>query len=262
MRGRKSSTPSGLSWNGNEVWLITAGGVTFAAFPTVYAVLFSAFLHTSHVILFALIVRAVSIEFRSGSRTCGGEGSPMQGSLWEASCPPSSSAWPFANIFKGIPIDGSGVFQGNLLTLLNPYGLAGGLFFLLLFVTHGLLWLATRTGGVVQDRALSSARASGFPLRLWRSSFSYHRGLHDPLDELRDRALLARHPLAAVGPALHGDSLLRRNLPRSLTASFILVAGSVLFGVVGLYPNMLPSTLDPAFGLTVHNSASSPLALH
>ena len=118
----------GPVWDGNEVWLITAGGVTFAAFPGTYAVMFSALYTPLLLLLFGLIIRGVAFEFRSKLEDLGWR------KLWDT-CLIVGSFVPalllgvaFANIFQGIPIDKNGVFHGTLLTLLNPYGLLGGLF--------------------------------------------------------------------------------------------------------------------------------------
>jgi len=134
----------GPFWDGNEVWLITAGGVTFAAFPRTYAVMFSGLYTPLMLLLFALILRGVAFEFRGKIL------SETWVKVWDT-CLVVGSFVPalllgvaFANIFAGIPIDREGIFQGNLLTLLNPYGLAGGVLFVLLFVVHGALWLATK----------------------------------------------------------------------------------------------------------------------
>ncbi len=119
----------GPFWDGNEVWLITAGGVTFAAFPNTYAVMFSALYTPLLLLLFALILRGVALEFR------GKEDAGSWRRFWDV-CHFIGSFVPalllgvaFANIFQGIPIDGEGIFHGNLLTLLNPYGLLGGVLF-------------------------------------------------------------------------------------------------------------------------------------
>ena len=151
----------GPVWDGNEVWLITAGGVTFAAFPGTYAVLFSSLYSPLMLILFALILRGISFEFR------GKLPGRKWRSLWDG-CMTVGSFVPallfgvaFANIFKGIPIDSDGVYEGTLFTLLNPYGLLGGLLFLFLFLIHGALWLAIKTEGVLQVRAARTVK------RLW-----------------------------------------------------------------------------------------------
>ncbi|MCA1959426.1 MAG: cytochrome d ubiquinol oxidase subunit II, partial [Desulfomonile sp.] len=147
----------GPFWDGNEVWLITAGGVTFAAFPTTYAVMFSALYTPLLLLLFALIVRAVAMEFRNKADDVSWR------KLWDA-CLFFGSFIPalllgvaFANIFRGIPIDAEGNFQGNLLTLLNPYGLLGGILFVLLFVVHGSVWLAIKAEAPLGDRAGNAA---------------------------------------------------------------------------------------------------------
>ena len=147
----------GPFWDGNEVWLITAGGVTFAAFPTTYAVMFSALYTPLLLLLFALILRAVALEFRSKVEDEGWR------KLWDV-CHFVGSFVPalllgvaFANIFKGIPIDAEGDFHGNLLTLLNPYGLLGGVLFVLLFLVHGALWLAIKAEAPLEERAGKTA---------------------------------------------------------------------------------------------------------
>jgi cytochrome d ubiquinol oxidase subunit II len=143
----------GPFWDGNEVWLITAGGVTFAAFPTTYAVMFSGLYSALMLILFALIIRGVSFAFREEVNA------PRWKGVWDT-CLTIGSFLPalllgvaFANIFRGLPIDQEGIFQGTLFTLLNPYGLAGGILFVLLFMVHGTLWLAVKSTGELHDRA-------------------------------------------------------------------------------------------------------------
>ena len=143
----------GPLWDGNEVWLISAGGVTFAAFPLVYSVMFSTLYSALMLILFTLILRGVSFEFRNKVDD------PRWKRLWDA-CIFIGSLGPallfgvaFANIFQGIPFDGKGIYHGTLLTLLNPYGLLGGVLFVLLFLEHGALWLGIKTDGALQARA-------------------------------------------------------------------------------------------------------------
>ena len=168
----------GPFWDGNEVWLITAGGVTFAAFPTTYAVMFSTLYAPLLLILFGLIIRAVSFEFR------GQIDSPGWRKLWDT-CLFVGSFVPallfgvaFANIFQGIPFDDKGVFHGTLFTLLNPYGILGGMLFVLLFLLHGSLWLAVKAEGPLYDRAAGAfAKALGSAARSWRWSSWYTPGL-------------------------------------------------------------------------------------
>ncbi|MCA1905858.1 MAG: cytochrome d ubiquinol oxidase subunit II [Desulfarculus sp.] len=253
----------GPFWDGNEVWLITAGGVTFAAFPGTYAVMFSSLYSALMLLLFALILRGVAFEFR------GKVDSPAWKSIWDA-CLWLGSFLPalllgvaFANIFMGIPIDQKGVYQGSLFTLLNPYGLLGGILFVLIFMTHGSLWLAIKASGELEARAQVMAKkiwpallvvavvflaATWFYTRLWANYLSY--------------LWLWILPLMAVAGLLLSRVFMAQNAWwKAWGASAVMIVGCTLFGVAGLYPNLLPSSLNPAWSMTVTNSSSSPLTL-
>jgi cytochrome d ubiquinol oxidase subunit II len=253
----------GPFWDGNEVWLITAGGVTFAAFPTTYAVMFSALYTPLLLLLFALIIRAVAMEFRSKSDN------PGWRKLWDLGLfvgsfvPALLLGVAFANIFAGIPIDAEGDFQGNLLTLLNPYGLLGGVLFVLLFLVHGALWLAIKAEPPLEDRAGSTAGAIWLVLLIvavvflgatWFATNLYNNYLTYPV--------LALIPLITVLALLAVRLFIaKRAWWKAWAASSLTIVGAALFGVVGLYPNLFPSSLNPAYSLTIFNSASSPLTL-
>lgn len=253
----------GPFWDGNEVWLITAGGVTFAAFPTTYAVLFSGLYTPLMLLLFALIFRGVTFAFRNKL-----EHSTWRG-LWDL-CLVLGSFLPalllgvaFANLFKGLPIDGEGIFQGNLLTLLNPYGLAGGLLFVLLFGLHGALWLTTKSDGEMQARAAAWARkiwpwlllmAVIFLLATQRLTHLYDNYLARP-------GLFLIPALAVIALIATRVFLALKSWWKAWLASAITIVSVTFFGIVGLYPNLIPSSLDPGFSLTVSNSSSSPLTL-
>ena len=253
----------GPLWDGNEVWLLTAGGVTFAAFPQVYAVMFSSLYSALMLILFALILRGVSFEFRNKIDSDGWR------KVWDA-CIFIGSAAPallfgvaFANIFRGIPIDQNGVYQGSLFTLLNPYGLLGGLLFLVVFLLHGSLWLTTKAQGDLQQRAVSTAN------KLWpvllvvaviflaASMFAtslYTNYLNNPI--------LFVVVLLTVG-ALLGTKyfLAKAEYFKAWVSSAVTIVGTTFYGIIGLYPKMLPSNIDAAYSLTAHSSASSPQTL-
>ena len=145
----------GPVWDGNEVWVLVAGGATFAAFPEWYATLFSGFYLALFLILVALIIRGIGIEYRNKRGDLPwrtrmdlviGIGSFLPALLWGVA---------FANIVQGVPIDAHKEFTGNLITLLNPFGLLGGVTTLLLFITHGLLFLTLKTEGELRERARS-----------------------------------------------------------------------------------------------------------
>lgn len=256
-------TSMGPLWDGNEVWLLTAGGVTFAAFPRVYAVMFSSLYSALMLILFALILRGVAFEFRSKVDSDGWR------RLWDA-CIFVGSAAPailfgvaFANIFSGIPIDKSGIYQGNLFTLLHPYGLLGGVLFLLFFLVHGSLWLAIKSEGELHQRAVSGAK------KLWpallvaavifliASIFAtplYNNYLASPILF----AVILITVLALLGVRIF---LAKQAYFKAWFSSALTIVGATFYGVIGLYPNMFPSSIDAAYSLTAHNSASSPLTL-
>ena len=253
----------GPFWDGNEVWLVTAGGVTFAAFPAAYAVMFSSFYSPLMLILFGLIVRAVSLELR------GKVESDLSRRFWDM-CLILGSLVPallfgvaFANIFKGIPIDKEGLFQGNILTLLNPYGLMGGVLFTALFLMHGALWLSVKLEGNVRLRAEGIAHRMWYVVLLFAVAFLLFTGAATNLfvNYVRSPALFII--LVVVLAALFGTKIYMGKGVwwKAWWASALTIAGTTLFGVVGLYPNILPSSLDPAFSLTAYNAASSPLTL-
>jgi len=253
----------GPFWDGNEVWLITAGGVTFAAFPTTYAVMFSALYTPLLLLLFGLILRAVAMEFRSKSDDLGWR------KLWDV-CLFLGSFVPalllgvaFANIFRGIPIDAEGDFQGNLLTLLNPYGLLGGILFVLLFLVHGALWLAIKAEAPLGDRAGKVAGKIWWALLVvavlflgatWFATNLYGNYLSYPA--------LMLIPLITVAALLTTRVFIAKSAWwKAWFASALTIVGATLFGVVGLYPNLFPSSLNSAYSLTIFNSSSSPLTL-
>ncbi len=253
----------GPVWDGNEVWLITAGGATFAAFPTTYAVMFSSLYTPLLIILFALIVRGVSFEFRNKID------SPGWRSIWDF-CLVIGSFLPallfgvaFANIFKGLPLDADGIFHGNTLTLLNPYGIAGGILFVLLFGVHGSLWGAIKTPGALQQRAAAMASrlwslllvvAVVFLVASWFMTTLYNNYIENPV--------LFVIPIVTVIALLMTRIFIgQKAYWKAWFASSLTIVGTTFFGITGIYPNLLPSSIDPSFSLTAFNSSSSPLTL-
>ena len=253
----------GPFWDGNQVWLITAGGVTFAAFPGTYAVMFSSLYTALMLLLFTLILRGVAYEFRKNVE------SKASRKLWDvvqwagSFLPCLLLGVAFANIFKGVPIDADGVFQGNLLTLLNPYGLAGGILFVLMFAVHGMLWLCIKSSGEI------NARAHAWAVRLWPVLtgwvvlflvFSFFATkLFD--NYFGNPFLFAVLLLAVAGLFAMRAFLAAGNEWKAFFASMLFILTTALFGVIGLFPALLPSSLSPAWSMTIENSSSSPLTL-
>ncbi len=169
----------------------------------------------------------------------------------------------FANIFQGIPIDGGGVYHGTLFTLLNPYGLLGGVLFLLLFLVHGSLWLAVKSEGNLHDRA------AGMANKLWpvllvvaviflvASAFAtsiYDNYLAHPVLFI----FILITVLALLGIKIF---LAKRSYWKAWFSSALTIFGATFYGFIGLFPNMFPSSINPDFSLTAFNSSSSPLTL-
>jgi cytochrome d ubiquinol oxidase subunit II len=253
----------GPLWDGNEVWLITAGGVTFAAFPTVYATMFSSLYPVFMLILFTLILRGVSFEFR------GKVNSPTWRKIWDT-CIFIGSFGPallfgafFANIIKGMPISAEGLLQGSILTLINPCSIMGSALFVLLFLVHGALWLAIKSDGQRLEKALSVANTL-WPYELGIAAvFVLASFIRTPLKEnYLEHPVLFAVPAATVLCLLGIKWFLLRRAPfKAWFASALAIVGAIFYTVVGLYPNMFPSSIDSQFNLTAHNASSSPLTL-
>lgn len=258
----------GPVWDGNEVWLITAGGATFAAFPTTYALMFSNLYSALVLLLFALIVRGVSFEFRS----------KLDSDVWRKSWDLAimvSSFLPallfgvaFGNIFKGIPMKNdfatlSFSYDGSLIGLLNPYGLVTGVLFVLLFAVHGALYAAIKTTGDLSSRSASLANKLWLPLLVVAVVFL---GYTYPATRLFDNYL--KVPALLIVPLIAVASLLlvkvfavKGALHKSFLFSCLTILFVVFTGVTGLFPNLIPSNIDPVSNLTIFNSSSSLLTL-
>jgi cytochrome d ubiquinol oxidase subunit II len=246
----------GPVWDGNEVWLLTAGGATFAAFPLWYASLFSGFYLALLVILAALIVRGVSFEFRGkvdSDRWRGNwdraifAGSALPALLWGVA---------FANIVRGVPLSAAGVYTGNLLTLLNPYGLLGGLATLSLFTLHGAVFLALKTTGDLRARARAAAvRVAVVAVAVAAAFLAISQVTRGKPATDVTAALAAVALLAAVAAAFRG----REGWAFAGTAVTLALAVATLFG--DLWPDVLPSSTSPGYSLTVSNASSSHYTL-
>ncbi len=248
----------GPVWDGNEVWLITAGGATFAAFPTTYALMFSYLYTPLLLILFALIFRGVAFEFRGK-----GEGESWKRG-WDAAIfigslvPALLFGVAFGNIFQGLPMDARG-YQGSLLALLNPYGILTGAFFVLLFMEHGALWLSMRAGDQVGERSKRLTGSLWYILLAAAVAFLAYTGF---ATDLYFNYMTA--PVLFVVPAVAVLSLLgikffssRGSYRKAFLCSCAAILGVTFTGIAGLYPNLIPSSIDPTYSLTAFNSSSS-----
>jgi len=252
----------GPFWDGNEVWLVTAGGATFAAFPPVYSGLFSWLYPALLLILFSLILRGAALEFRGKVQSASWKGA------WEFSAAFSSLSATllfgvlFGNLFRGLEIGPAG-YSGTFAGLLNSYALLTGLLFAVFFFFHGQLWLSFKTPDPVAGRARRLAGGAWYALVVLAVVFiaaSYaSTGLTGNF--MVRKSLLVLPAGVAVSLVL-AKILLARGAPgRAFIASFTGIVFFILTGFAGLYPDLLPSRVNPAFGLNVYNSASSPYTL-
>jgi len=252
----------GPFWGGNEVWLITAGGATFAAFPEAYALMFSYLYSPLFLILFALFFRAIGLEFMYK------HSSMKWRSFWKWAFFAGSTAIAllfgvaFANLFYGLLIDAKG-YQGNLLTLLHPYGLLGGITFISLFLLSGSLWIDAKTSGTVNEKAHRLSRVMWFVTTAVVAIFLVATGNRTPLfDNFAQYPLLWIVPGLALAVILVIPLLTRRSssawaFGAICTAIFLFIAT----GFIGMFPNMLPSKLDAAYSLTLFEAKGSLLNL-
>jgi len=260
-RGAALST-IGPVWDGNEVWLVVAGGATFAAFPAWYATMFSGFYVALLLVLVFLIVRVVSFEWRSKSE------SPRWRSAWTwANTVGSFGAalvWGIglANLVHGVPIDGDGNYAGTFADLFDPYTVAAGVAVVLLFAFHGATFLTLRTTAELHARAVRAARLLAVPAALlgavvlaWTVAVAMDRNDKDLLPPALPAAVGIAALALAVAFTLAGRSGRAFAMTGLGTISFV----ATLF--VGLYPRVMVSSPDFENSLTVDGAASSHYAL-
>jgi len=254
----------GPLWDGNEVWLVTFGGAMFAAFPDVYATVFSGFYTAFMLLLFALIFRAVSMEFRSKREA------PAWRKTWDLSFSLASGVAALlfgvavGNAILGIPIGADKEFQGGFFDLLSPYTVVVGLLTVVLVAMHGSIFLYLKTEGKLQQ----SLRPW-----MWRTFFAFL-----VLYTATTIYTLVNVPSATAHFKEFGWSwgvvalnvLAIANIPRAiyhgrpfyafLSSCATIAALCFLFGVA-LFPNLVVSSIDPAYSLTITNAASSQKTL-
>lgn len=254
----------GPVWDGNEVWLVTAGGALFAAFPHAYATAFSGFYLPFMFLLFALIFRAVALEFRSKE--------PMAWwrSLWDISFCLSSALAAIlfgvavGNLVVGLPIDSRFVYQGGFFNLLSPYALFIGLFSLSLFTMHGAIYLYLKTEGELQEKTrrwIYVTFSIFVPMYIIATAWTLI--VHSQMIAnftvfwwVWVIVLFKVLAIANIPRALH------LRLPfRAFISSCCVVAALIFVFGVGMFPYLIVSSTDPMFSLTIYNAASSSKTL-
>ncbi|MCC6360859.1 MAG: cytochrome d ubiquinol oxidase subunit II [Phycisphaerales bacterium] len=254
----------GPLWDGNEVWLVTFGGALFAAFPNAYATVFSGFYVAFMLLLFALIFRAVSIEFRSKTEH------PVWRRVWDYGFFGASLLAALligvagGNVMLGVPVDEHMVVRQTLLQQLSLYPLLVGVLTVALFTMHGAIFLYLKTEGDLQRQTERWIwRAFGFFLIAYLLTTMY------TLVEIpRAVANFREHPWLWIVPLL--NVLAVANIPRAMfkrqpayafASSCATIAALATLFATAIYPNLLPSSLDPLWSLTIYNARSSEKTL-
>ncbi len=281
-------------WEGNQVWLILAGGAIFAAWPQLYAVSFSGFYLAMFIILFALILRPVGFKFRS----------KRESTLWRTSwdwalfiggfVPSLIFGVAVGNVLLGVPFrindDMMIFYEGSFFALLNPFALLAGLMSVIMLAMHGCVWLCVKTSGTIAERArkygtvfalLTVAFYIAAGLYLWKSGLGYRitseidpNGPSNPLfktavveqgawlaNYLRYPALWTIPALGLFAPFLVILALWLRRPGTALLLGKLAIFGVITSVGVAMFPFILPSSVDPGMSLTVWDSSSSHLTL-
>lgn len=249
----------GPFWDGNEVWMITAGGALFAAFPHVYATMFSGFYMALFLMLIALILRGVAIEFRSK------DGSSEWRSTWDwmifigSTLPALLWGVAVTNLIQGIPINGKMQYAGTFFDLLSPYTLVGGIAFLLVFLFHGALFLTLRVEGELIERSRKAAVKIGLLAALVFLSLV---GLTYTNTDLFKSGLASSALWGAVVVFVAGYVLLwLKRFGWAFAMSGLAIAFTTIAFFSGLFPRIMVSSLNPTWSLTIYNAASSAYTL-
>jgi cytochrome d ubiquinol oxidase subunit II len=255
-------TTLGPVWDGNEVWLLVAGGATFAAFPEWYATLFSGFYLPLFLILVALIVRGLSFEYRSKY------GKPQWRKRWDIAIFVGSAVpallWgvAFANIVRGVPLEkassGSIEYVGGFFNLLNPYALVGGVVTLTIFLTHGAHFLALKTDGEIRVRAHALAIRLGLVAAVAAVGFLAWSNIMLPSINTKFLVLSVATALIWVGAIVAN---IKGREGWAFIASSVAIATFVSGLFEALYPRVMPSSRGAQFDLTIFNASSSNYTL-
>ncbi len=251
----------GPHWDGNEVWLLTAGGATFAAFPQWYATMFSGFYLPLFLLLVALIVRGVAFEFRSK------DDDPRWRSAWDwaiftgSLVPALLLGVAFSNLVHGVPIDAKMQYTGGFFNLLNPYALLGGIVVVIACILHGAIFLSLKTSGDLLERSRRVAGWVWLPAVVLFAAFVIYTYF---ATDILDRLGVNPGPipvLACVAILLAGWFMRQKRDGWALGMTSLGITSTIITLFMILYPRVMISSTDPNYSLTIYNAASSPYTL-
>ena len=246
----------GPVWDGNEVWVLVAGGATFAAFPEWYATLFSGFYLPLLLILVALIVRGLAFEYRAKRDNAAWRarwdlaiviGSLVPAVLWGVA---------FANILRGVPIDADGEYVGGFFNLLNPYALLGGATTLLLFLTHGAVFISLKTDGRIRH----AARSLGLKLGVAAAAVTVAFLVWTQLDTGSVASAVA-FVVAALSLVAALGALLQGREGWAFIGTFVAIGLGVAGLFLALFPDVMPTSLAHGLSLTTTNASATAYTL-
>jgi cytochrome d ubiquinol oxidase subunit II len=261
---RISLNSIGPIWDGNEVWLITGGGALFAAFPMVYASLFSGFYTAMMLVLLVLILRTVAIEFRSKRPAASWR------SLWDVIFCVASLLMAllfgvaFGNVLGGVALDAQGNITSGLIALLNPFALVVGVTTVFKLGLQGGVYLTMKTGGELQARVRRIVPALMLVFFILNTlvvlaTAVFHVHI---FQQYRTHLWLVIFPAAALAALVAAWWFLRKGEDlKAFIGTSAMIACLILSGAAGLFPNLLISTIDSAYNLTIYNAASQPNTL-
>ena len=247
----------GPVWHGNSVWMITAGGAAFAAFPHFYATMFSTFYMALFLMLLALILRGVAFELRG---KFGGSDWKL---LWDGAIVFGSFVpallWGVAvsNLLRGLPIDSQMHYAGNFFNLLSPYTILGGLTFVLLFAFHGLTFLTIR---LADERLLLDLKRKGKYLGVlaWLAYILFIVASMFETDVLSKSVGVIIFAAAAGVFSASWDFVREGRQKSSFVATTVSIAMTTVAFFVALFPRLMVSSLAPEWSVTIYNAASTP----
>ncbi len=251
----------GPVWDGNEVWLITAGGAMFAAFPHWYATLFSGFYLALVLMLVGLIVRGVAFEFRSKDTN------PRWRSLWDwlifvgSLVPALLWGVALANILRGVPIDAYKDYVGGFFNLLNPYALLAGVTCLLGFTLHGAIFLSLKTRDELLARAQATINKLWIPVAVLLVALVFASAFATDIFNRPSIAPVIASVLAILAVLAEGVFLRNNRHGWAFVTSGLAIALTVISAFLGLYPRVMVSSLNPQWSLTIYNASSTPYTL-
>jgi cytochrome d ubiquinol oxidase subunit II len=254
----------GPVWDGNEVWLVIGGGTLFAGFPKVYATLLSAFYIPFILFLVLLILRAIAIEFRSKETML------WWRKLWDIIYSVSSMLVGFTlgvvlgNIVIGIPIDQNMIYKGGLLDIFNPYAILTGFTVVALFALHGSVYLVMKTQDKLAEQLDYISKIAGMIFTIFYVLLSIATLIFVPhvLDDFKQTPVLFAIPVITLLLLLNERRLIvKKKYWLAFMTSATLTSLLLITIAIGIYPNLLPSSIDSAYSLTVANSSASPKSL-